>query len=156
MLPVSDISAIVLIEFGSMHSFISKISIDKIGNKCIKMNYILDVGTPSGEVINTYQMVKDVKLEIKGKVLKADLYLLRMKDFDVILGMDWLGRNYTTILCDEKEVLFHKPGDKEFRFFGIRIGTLPRLVPTMKVEKMLRKNACQGFLLNVTSKPQSE
>ncbi|XP_022870423.1 uncharacterized protein LOC111389709 [Olea europaea var. sylvestris] len=128
MLPVSNVPAIVLMDFGSTHSFISTIFMDKIGNEFIKMNNILEVSTPSGEVINTNQMVKDVKLEIEGKVLKAYLYLLRMKDFDVILGMDWLGRNYATILCHKKEVLFQKPGEEECRFFGTRIGTLPRLV----------------------------
>ncbi|XP_022866463.1 uncharacterized protein LOC111386240 [Olea europaea var. sylvestris] len=124
-----------------------------IGREFVKMNNILEVNTPSGEVVNTNQMVKDVKLEIEGKVLKADLYLLRMKDFDVILGMDWLGRNYSTILCHKKEVLFQKPGEKNLRFFGTKIGTLPRLVSAMKAQKMLRKNTCQGFLLNIISKP---
>ncbi|XP_022857227.1 uncharacterized protein LOC111378283 [Olea europaea var. sylvestris] len=88
MLPVSDVPAIVLMDSGSTHSFISTIFMDKIGSEFVKMNNILEVNTPSGEVVNTNQMVKDVKLEIKGKVLKADLYLLRMKDFDVILDMD--------------------------------------------------------------------
>ncbi|XP_022861865.1 uncharacterized protein LOC111382191 [Olea europaea var. sylvestris] len=113
MLPVFDIPAIVLMDSRSTHSFISTIFMDKIGSKCVETNNILEVSTPSGEVINTDQMIKGVKLEIEGKVLKADLYILGMNDFDVILGMDWL-------------------------------------------EKMLRKNTCRGFLLNINSKPQSE
>ncbi|XP_022858604.1 uncharacterized protein LOC111379464 [Olea europaea var. sylvestris] len=155
-LPVFDIPAIVLMNSGSTHSFISTIFMDKIGSKCVETNNILEVSTPSGEVVNTNQMVKDVKLEIEGKVLKADLYILGMKDFDVILGMDWLGRNYATIVCHKNEVLFQKPREEKFRFLGARIRTLPRLISTMKTEKMLRKNMCRGFLLNINSKPQSE
>lgn len=52
MLPVSDISAIVLMDYGSTHSFISTI-MDKIRNKCVKMNNILDVSRLSGVIINT-------------------------------------------------------------------------------------------------------
>lgn len=43
-----------------------------------------------------------------------------MKDFDTILGRDWLGRNYVIILYHEKEVLFQEPGYEEFQFFGTR------------------------------------
>ncbi|XP_022891954.1 uncharacterized protein LOC111406814 [Olea europaea var. sylvestris] len=114
MLPVFDIPAIVLMDSGSTHSFISMIFMDKIGNECVETNNILEVSTPSEEVINTDQMVKSVKLEIEGKVLKVDLYILGMKDFDVILGMDWLGRNYITIICHKNEVLFQKPGEEKF------------------------------------------
>ncbi|XP_022868383.1 uncharacterized protein LOC111387969 [Olea europaea var. sylvestris] len=69
MLPVSDVPAIVLMDSGSTHSFISTIFMDKIGSEFVKMNSILEVNTPSGEVVNTNQMVKDVKLEIEGKKL---------------------------------------------------------------------------------------
>ncbi|XP_022852543.1 uncharacterized protein LOC111374141 [Olea europaea var. sylvestris] len=153
MLPVFDIPIVVLMDSSSTHSFIFTIFMDKIGNGCVKMSNILEVSLPSSEVINTNRMVKGIKLDIEGKVLKTDLYILGMKDFDVILGINWLGRNYATILCHKNEVLFQKPRKEKFRFFGTRIGTLPRLVSTMKAEKMLRKNTCQGFLLNINSKP---
>lgn len=99
--------------------------------------------------MNTNQIVRAVKLEMNGKELKADLYLLDMKDFDVILGMDWLGSNHATIRCFEKEVIFQKPGEEEFWFCAIWVKFLPWLVSVIKTEKMLKKRSCQEFLVSI-------
>ncbi|KAL2541612.1 Pepsin-retropepsin like protein [Abeliophyllum distichum] len=145
ILPISNIPAIVLIDSGAMHSFISTVFMDKIGNKYEKTNGVLDVSIPSGEIISTNQIVKDIKLEIEGRILKEDLYLLGMKDFDVILEMDWLSGNHATIFCRKKEVLFQRPGEEQFRFFGIKFGTPPKFLSSLKAEKMLRKDRAMVF-----------
>lgn len=54
-------------------------------------------------------MSKGVKLEHSGKDLEAYLYLIDMKNFDIILGMEWLSRNHTIFKCHEREALFQKP-----------------------------------------------
>ena len=54
--------------------------------------FILDrvVVTPLGEQIICTYMFKGYKILIEGVVLKENLIPLQMRDFDVILGMDWL------------------------------------------------------------------
>ena len=39
---------------------------------------------------------------IKGRKLLADLVLLDVMDFDVILGMDWLSQHYAIVDCQRK------------------------------------------------------
>ena len=46
--------------------------------------------------------------------LVADLVLLNVIDFDMILGMDCLTRHYATLDCREKVVIFKIPNDDEF------------------------------------------
>uniref|UniRef100_A0A2N9EHF1 Integrase catalytic domain-containing protein n=1 Tax=Fagus sylvatica TaxID=28930 RepID=A0A2N9EHF1_FAGSY len=41
----------------------------------------------------------------------TDLTLLEMKDFDVILGMDWLAANYASVDCRSKKVKFQIPAE---------------------------------------------
>ena len=41
----------------------------------------------------------------------AELILLDIHDFDVILGMDWLSRHHATVDCYRKEVRFCRPGE---------------------------------------------
>lgn len=60
-----------------------------------------------------------------------------MKDFDVILGMDWLGRNNATIRCREKEVFFQKPGEEQFSFPGI--GFCQKSYYVRRYESIVRK-----------------
>ena len=49
-------------------------------------------------------------INIVGRELFADLILLHMRDFDVILGIDWLSTYHAIVECFEKRVIFHIPG----------------------------------------------
>ena len=42
---------------------------------------------------------------IESIELLADLVLLDVMDFDVILGMDWLSQHFTTVDCRRKDVI---------------------------------------------------
>ncbi|XP_022872136.1 uncharacterized protein LOC111391204 [Olea europaea var. sylvestris] len=156
ILLLSDIPAYVLFNSGATNSFISTSFVIKSGIVCVKMDNALEVSIPSGKTLSTNEMTRATKLEIDGNILMADLYLLEMKDFDVILGMDWLGLNHATIRCHKKEVLFHKAGEEEFHFFGAKSKTLPRLVSALQAEKMLRKESCHGFLVNINGPKHTE
>lgn len=51
-----------------------------------------------------------------GKEFRANLNLLEMTKFDVILGMEWLKSNYRIIRRFEKEIVFQKPEEEDFFF----------------------------------------
>ncbi|XP_020091124.1 serine/arginine-rich splicing factor RS2Z32-like [Ananas comosus] len=44
------------------------------------------------------------------------LVFKKLKDFDVILGMDWLSKYYATIHCRSKVITFREPGQEEFTY----------------------------------------
>lgn len=50
--------------------------------------------------------------------MPAELIVIDMHDFDVILGMDWLGNNFAHVNCRDKRVDFRIPGVQEFSFVG--------------------------------------
>ncbi|XP_022860578.1 uncharacterized protein LOC111381088, partial [Olea europaea var. sylvestris] len=146
ILLLSNVPAYVLFDSGATNSFISASFVARSNFACVRTNNELEVSIPLGKTLCTYQMTKSMKLEIDGKILEADLYLLETNDFDAILGMDWLGLNHATIRCHEKEVRFHRPGEEEFHFFGAKFKSLPRLISAIQAQKILRKESCQGFL----------
>lgn len=45
------------------------------------------------EMMHSLRLVKDISVMIKDKVLHADLIVVRLENHEVILGMDWLGKN---------------------------------------------------------------
>lgn len=69
----------------------------------------LYVSTPNGDVILVSSVCKDCILSMGDREMKADLLLIEMKDFDVILGMDWLAAYHATIDCFGKVVKFQIP-----------------------------------------------
>ena len=52
---------------------------------------------------------KDCNVRIGSRDLKVDLILLNMRDFDVIIGMDWLSKYKATVDCHKKSVQFMLP-----------------------------------------------
>lgn len=150
ILLISNTPTYVLFDSGATHSFVSKSFITKASISCDKSESTLEVSIPSGETLTTDKLAKSVNLDIEGKTLEANLYLIEMKDFDVILGMDWLGRNYATIRCREKAVSFQKPGEEQFSFPGIKTKLNLQLVSTSQAERMLREETSQGLLVNIS------
>ena len=57
---------------------------------------------------------------IGGQEFPADLVALDMRDFDVVLDMDWLSLHRATLDCYKKEVKLHRPRKLEVKFRGIR------------------------------------
>ena len=45
---------------------------------------------------------------------------LDMRDFGVVLSMDWLSRHRATLDCYKQEVKLHRLGKLEVKFRGIR------------------------------------
>ena len=68
-----------------------------------------------------------------------------MRDFDVVLGMDWMSRHRATLDCYKKEVKLHRPWKLEVKFRGIRRELSSSMISVMAAQGMLRKG-CQGYL----------
>ncbi|MQM10152.1 hypothetical protein Taro_043041 [Colocasia esculenta] len=79
------------------------------------------------------------------KTRKASSPSSSMKDYDAILGLDWLEEHYALVDCRRKRIVFHIPGEDEFSY------PLPRnlagklVISAMKVMRM-RSKACSGHL----------
>ena len=85
---------------------------------------------------------------MEGRKLLADLILLDVIDFDMILEMDWLAQHYATLDCREKEVISKILNDVEFRFRG-DIRSMPRnFISAITARKILRRGS-QGDLVVV-------
>ena len=61
---------------------------------------------PSVEVLLSSHWLRHVLVEIAGRELSADLVVLNLVDYDVILGMHFLGKYNATIDCRKKRVVF--------------------------------------------------
>ncbi|KAA0062178.1 gag protease polyprotein [Cucumis melo var. makuwa] len=106
-LPILRHYAFVLFDFGSSHSFISSVFVQHVCLEVEPLSSVLSVSTPSG------------------------------KDFDVILGMDWLSANHASIDCSRKEVVFNPPSGPSFKFKGATTVSLPKAISAIKTSKLL-------------------
>ena len=101
-------------------------------------------------------IVKVTNVEIGGQLLEATLYVLNMKEFDVILGMDWLSKHHATILCSEREIVCKSPEGIELHHSVVEMKHLPRVISAIKAKKLLWSEGCIGFLMSVVVKGGDE
>ncbi|GAV89128.1 zf-CCHC domain-containing protein/RVP_2 domain-containing protein [Cephalotus follicularis] len=80
----------VLMDSGASHSFISTRFASCLDVTPDCMSYILDVCTPTGTSMYTDSIYRSCEMSMAGIPLYEDLIVLPIRDFDVILGMDWL------------------------------------------------------------------
>ena len=106
------------------------------------------VSIPAGDPLFLDRVVRDSRVLIGGQEFPANLVALDMRDFDVVLGMDWLSRHRSTLDCYKKEVKLHRPEKLEVKFRGMRRELSSNMISAMATQRMLRKG-CQGYLANV-------
>ncbi|KAA0037369.1 pol protein [Cucumis melo var. makuwa] len=147
-LPILGHYAFVLFDSGSSHLFISSIFVQHVGLEVEPLGSVLSVSTPSGEVLLSKEQIKACRVEIANHMLDVTLLVLDMQDFDVILGMDWLSANHANIDCFGKEVVFNPPSGASFKFRGVGIVCIPKVISAMKASKLLSQGTW-GILASV-------
>lgn len=116
---IDRLSTYALFDCVASHSFISKSFSKHLERmpEILKLPY--RVATLEGEVMTTNLISRDCNLDLgKGKELKVDLIRLKMRDFDIILGIDWLAKSFARVECRNKVVNFCLPLDHTFTFYG--------------------------------------
>lgn len=106
---ISGSLAKCLFDSGSTHSFVSCFA-QKLYVAPTYMDVILSIATPLGVSLDADLVYGDYVVQVGGKGLPADLILLDMNDFNVILGMDWLSAYHATVGCFHKRVTFSPMG----------------------------------------------
>ena len=93
-----------LLDTGASHSFISTKLALSISSSCDKTPRLLRTALTSGEILIFEIFLRQIPIIINGVMLRADLIAIEMKDFDVILGMDFLGEHNAVIDCYHRKV----------------------------------------------------
>ena len=106
----------VLIDPRATHSFIYASLIDLLGLSTSLLQFDMLVSTLIRKSFLATRVVKNDNIVIGGRVLHVNLILLKLHDFDIILGMDWLVVHHTLVDCFAKKVTFHIPRQPEFYF----------------------------------------
>ena len=68
------------------------------------------VSVPTGNSLIANRVYRGSKVTIASHEFEADLIVLDIHDFDIILGMDWLAKHHATVDWYRKEVQFSQPG----------------------------------------------
>ena len=148
IISILEHDAYTLVNPGATHSFASKPFLDCFQIETHPLEGHMRVSLPVGDPLFSDRVVRDSRVLIGGQEFPADLVALDMRDFDVVLGMDWLSRHRATLACYKKEVKLHRPGKLEVKLRGLRRELSSSMISTMAAQRMLLKG-CQGYLAYV-------
>ena len=70
------------------------------------MNEFFTISTPMGNTEYIHDEYVDCPLTIGDRVWIVTLLPMRMRDFDLILGMNWLSKHRVTIDYEDKKIIF--------------------------------------------------
>ena len=153
MISVYDHDAYALVDPGATHSFISVPFTERHQIESQPISGRMVVSVPNGDTMISGRIVPGSRLVIQNKDFPADLIVLGIHDFDIILGMEWLSKHRATLDCYKKEVRLVRPEEPGVIFRGIRREIAPSLINAMTASKMLRKG-CQGYLAFIVDRRQ--
>ena len=66
------------------------------------------VSLPAGDPLVLDRIVRDSRVLIGGQEFPTNLVALDVREFNVVLDMDWLSHHRATLDCYKKEVKCHK------------------------------------------------
>ena len=139
MISILNHDAYTLVDLGATHSIASKHFLDRFQIETQPLDDRMRVSLPAGDPLVSDSVIRDSRILIGGQEFPVDLVALDMRDFDVVLVMDWLSRHRTTLYCYKKEVKFHRPGKLEVKFRGVRRELSSNMISVMAAQRMLRR-----------------
>ena len=106
-----------LFDTGASTSFIALRTVHKLGLVPQALDIELNVVSPLGVTVKLGRVCKGCPLNLENRNLSADLIVLSMKEFDVILGIDWLTKHHANLDCVSKSITFAIPRSLSFNAF---------------------------------------
>ncbi|KAL2252601.1 UNVERIFIED_CONTAM: Retrovirus-related Pol polyprotein from transposon 17.6 [Sesamum indicum] len=142
---LSDIMAYVLIDPSSTHSYISSEFASKITGENSPLGCNLMVYLPVGGGVIVNSVRKGSLVRIGDVNLPVDLIVLDLKEFDVILEMDWLVQHKAIVDCYKKEVMIECSSESKVIFVGDR-QVVPVCVILAMEARRLMLEGCEAYL----------
>ena len=103
---------------------------------------------PLGHSVIVNRVYRDCPIKIQEYEFPGDLIELSFKEFDVILGMDWLSRHQVMMDCRMKRVTLRTPNEDEVIFIGEMSNHLSNVIFAATARILVRKG-CEAYLAYV-------
>ena len=137
-----------LIDPGSTHSYICT-SIPSLGSLTkSETRYDILVTNPLGHIVIVNRVYRDYPIRIREYEFLGDLIELSLREFDVILGMDWFSRHQVVVDYRMKRVTLRTPSGEEVTYISERSNHLSNVI-FVAIARTMDRNSCEAYLAYV-------
>jgi hypothetical protein len=106
-----------LFDSSTFYSFVSENFVSQAGLSVQRLGHPIMVSSANGS-ISSYSVCQGCSIILADEVFSANLVVISLGAFDVILGMHWLSQYRAVISCFWKIVLLQAPSGREVVFLG--------------------------------------
>ena len=110
-----------------------------------QLAYDMYVTSPLGHSISVNSVYGNCLIVIQAREFLADLIPLPFREFDLILGMDWLSKHQAIIDCGQKTLVLRCSDQIEVIVQGIGSSAMSNVISAMQARRFMRKG-CETFL----------
>ncbi|VFQ79299.1 unnamed protein product [Cuscuta campestris] len=115
---------------------------------CLGCGQSVVVSNPLGHSLRYQHGYNQCPLMAQGKIFLANLIELPHKEFDVILGMDWLTKHQAIVECQERVVKLRTDDGNEVIIWGELLPKAPEFISYMQAKRLIRRKY-EAFLCTV-------
>lgn len=145
---ILDFSITVLIDPGATLSYISPKIVEQCKLQLQKFRNPWLVQLTTGAKRRVIAKIKNCPLIIAGQPVVADLNMLPLGSYDVLIGMDWLEKNWALVNCKTKIIRYKDDSGMEQEMQGIKRPVQVRPITASQLAKCIRKR-CQVYAIQV-------
>ena len=127
-----DIEMHALIDPGFTHSYICTEHVFDRMPSVEKLPYDMLVTSPLGHSVRVNRVYKNCHIMTHDREFSADLIAPPFREFDFILGMDWLSKHRAIIDYDKKTVLLRCSNQSEVIVHGVWSGLMSNVISAMQ------------------------
>jgi hypothetical protein len=100
---VANHPTVVLFYSGASHTFMSKIFVEKYCIHSTESREGFIIHSPGGQIF-TKEVIFHVLVTLAGREFPTNMIVIKGRDIDVILGMNWLAQNKAIINVDQRTI----------------------------------------------------
>jgi hypothetical protein len=135
---VDSFVAQALLDSGASYLFVSENFVSRAGLLVQRLSHPILVSSANGS-ISSYSVCQGCSVILADEVFSANLVVISLGAFDVILGMDWLSQYNAVISCFWKTMLLQALSGREVVFLGsspkFTLSLLAQLLPDRRSRK---------------------
>nr|GFA73916.1 putative reverse transcriptase domain-containing protein [Tanacetum cinerariifolium] len=145
---IYGLAVFVLFDTGATHSVISSAFASRITTTPTLLDHVLCISTPMQDSVRITHVYRNLPLQFDDKIRKINALPLKMCEFDIILGMDWLTEHHATIECRSYQVIFGDIHAPEFIYHGSLPGKSMQIISALQARTLL-SHGCEDFLATI-------
>ena len=105
----------------------------------------MHVTSPLGHSISVNSVYRNYPIVIQAREFLADLIPLPFREFNLILGMDWLSKHRAIVDCGQKTTVLRCSDQTKVIVQGIGSSEMSNVIFAIQARRFMRKG-CETFL----------